>query len=127
MWGSPPSLRFSLCLDHILPIAPAMPEEKTLFLGKCPATIQPDHIQQHYKALGPDAITCINFPRPGGVFKGFGFVTFRTGALAEQAASMPTPRVAGRTLTMSFKNKTDTGNKRMQQRLQDWQHNKRSP
>ncbi len=59
--------------------------------------------------LAPTAIVSIHFPRPNGVFRGFGHVTFCTADLAAQAAAMPPPRVAGRSLTVSHSTQSDAG------------------
>eukprot|EP00668_Euglena_longa_P012931 GGOE01015447.1.p1 GENE.GGOE01015447.1~~GGOE01015447.1.p1 ORF type:complete len:587 (+),score=179.69 GGOE01015447.1:25-1761(+) len=101
-----------------------MPEDRTIFLGRCPDAVQPDHIHAHYRALGKDSIASILFPRPKGVFKGFGHVTFRSAELAAQAAAMPPPVVAGRTLLVSYKAQRDAPGKRVATLLKDWQGTK---
>jgi superfamily II DNA/RNA helicase len=103
-----------------------MPEERTVFLGRCPDAITEEDVRAHYAPLGPDAILSILFPRPNGVFKGFGHVTFGSAQLAAEAAAMPPPRVAGRTLVVSHKSQMDAGGKRVKKLLREWEGTKRA-
>nr|WMV69924.1 putative ATP-dependent RNA helicase DDX5/DDX17 [Euglena gracilis]BDX17140.1 probable ATP-dependent RNA helicase DDX5/DDX17 C [Euglena gracilis] len=80
---------------------------RELMLFNCPDGITEGEVANHYASLGPNTISKISFafnkePGQEASFLGYGRVRFLTAALAEQAARLPPPEVAGQQLRIAY-------------------------
>eukprot|EP00996_Jenningsia_fusiforme_P004414 NODE_522_length_2149_cov_177.967619_g480_i0.p1 GENE.NODE_522_length_2149_cov_177.967619_g480_i0~~NODE_522_length_2149_cov_177.967619_g480_i0.p1 ORF type:complete len:392 (-),score=69.87 NODE_522_length_2149_cov_177.967619_g480_i0:974-2095(-) len=79
----------------------ASDKDQTVFLGRCPDSIEDSHVYQHFASLGDNAIANIRWVETGGQFRGCGFVKFQNAEQATKALELPPLVVDGKKCIVS--------------------------